>query len=224
MHKGNDCWGRPIGLTSSLDALNHHDWDVCLLQEVCGHTLDNFCHGKKIQVAYGFTRVSNRSHFGNAIISRVGRLLYQSNDSISASFMEHRRLLRSSLFVGGVEINLCCTHFGLRKVWRAQQCSAVLKELDLLGSSSCRIIGGDFNDKGHSLSESFSRRGLHGIYPQHGHSLKTFPAQYPVLPLDRIYASGELSGSAKLLMPVGQSWHRYSDHLPIVASLTINAG
>jgi len=224
MHKGRDCWGRAIDHISSLHKLNHHDWDVCFLQEVCGYTLDSYCNSEDIQVVYGFTRVSNRSHYGNAILSRVGNLSYKSNLCISASCLEQRRLLCSSLIFNNYEINLCCTHFGLRKSWRAQQCAAVLRELESLKNSESCIIGGDFNDWGQILAESFSRSGLHGVTPLHGQTLKSFPAQYPLLSLDRVYATSDWVGSSQILGPIGKDWHRYSDHLPIISSFKKRSG
>ena len=50
-------------------------------------------------------------------------------------------------------------------------------------------------------------------------SPRTFPAAFPLLPLDRIYQRGFAVKSAKVLK--GRPWTQLSDHAPIIAELEL---
>ena len=83
------------------------------------------------------------------------------------------------------------------------------------------IVGGDFNDWGERLDILMARHGLaRAMVPGDppARSL-TFPSRMPVFSMDRIYMRGLQCLSTSV--PRGAAWARMSDHLPLVAELTL---
>ena len=83
------------------------------------------------------------------------------------------------------------------------------------------IVAGDFNDwrgraheileKGAALREVF----VHA----NGRAARTFPARFPVLPLDRIYVRNA-GVHAPVVLP-RRPWSHLSDHAPLVADIDL---
>ena len=78
------------------------------------------------------------------------------------------------------------------------------------------VVAGDFNDWGERLHGPMADLGLHTLA---GQRLPTFPSRFPLLYLDRIYTRGMHWQRAHV--PHGAAWARMSDHLPLVAELTL---
>ena len=221
LHKGTDCWGRPVSLDDSLDALAEQGWDVCFLQEAPGPEVALFAKRHGMQAVYGYTRSVGGGHFGNAILARRGEIDFLHNHDISAHRVESRRALMASLRWRDRKILAVATHFGLRQRWRVEQAQAVgAKALAAAAEQGCEaaIMGGDFNDRADAVSKALAACGLVDASAAFGPRAATYPAQFPLLPLDAIYAWGWSTQACGVLDPRAR-WASKSDHLPIFACL-----
>ena len=83
------------------------------------------------------------------------------------------------------------------------------------------IVAGDFNDWGVKLDAPMRALGLHraGRPGDPPARFNTFPSRLPVFSMDRIYLRGLQCVSTSV--PRGAAWARMSDHLPLVAELTL---
>jgi len=143
---------------------------------------------------------------------------------VSISGPERRGLLHCVLRVPGreIEMHAICVHLGLKESHRRKQlellCQLVDKEVP---PRAPLLIAGDFNDwrrrAGHVLGRC---AGLRDVFDHaHGEPARTFPARFPVLPLDRIYVR-----SAKVHAPVvlpRRPWSHLSDHAPLLAEISL---
>jgi endonuclease/exonuclease/phosphatase family metal-dependent hydrolase len=81
-------------------------------------------------------------------------------------------------------------------------------------------VAGDFNDwrmRGH---KRLGRCGLEEVFVvAHGRAARTYPARWPLLPLDRIYGRNAHSQHA-LVLPA-RPWSHLSDHAPLAAEFEI---
>jgi endonuclease/exonuclease/phosphatase family metal-dependent hydrolase len=226
MHKGADCWGRPVNIDHSLQNLLRQEWDICFLQEAPGAEIARFAKGNGLESVYGFTRSASGSDYGNAILAKRGRAHLMDNHNISA----HRLESRSALFA---KVELPCervilavgTHFGLRQRWRLAQALVVAERVAAHAQSQEAlvdgvVIGGDFNDRSQEVSRVLRNHGfLDGTACSLGRRVASYPAQFPLLPLDAIYAKGFETAAFGILGGRQGGWHRYSDHLPIHVNL-----
>jgi endonuclease/exonuclease/phosphatase family metal-dependent hydrolase len=83
------------------------------------------------------------------------------------------------------------------------------------------LIAGDFNDwrnRAHGMLERCA--GLREVFRHaNGRAAKTFPARFPMLPLDRIYVR-----NARVHKPMvlpRRPWSHLSDHAPLAAQIEI---
>ena len=81
------------------------------------------------------------------------------------------------------------------------------------------IVAGDFNDwRGRATPVLERELGLHEVHRHlHGCHARTFPANRPLLCLDRIYVRGWVPRRAEALH--GEPWSTLSDHAPLWAEL-----
>jgi endonuclease/exonuclease/phosphatase family metal-dependent hydrolase len=83
------------------------------------------------------------------------------------------------------------------------------------------IAAGDFNDwrrRAHHVLEQGA--GMHEVFVQaHGKAARTFPARFPLLPLDRIYVRNAI-GHAPVVLPI-KPWSHLSDHAPLAAEIEL---
>ena len=129
---------------------------------------------------------------------------------------EPRGALITDLDVGGRGLRVVGTHFGLLRRSRQSQIHALLEKLDRLEPLPTLLMG--------DLNEWRSGRGSPMALLQHHFQptplLRSFPARFPLLPLDRmmIGPTGNLSDFAVHDTPLAR---RASDHLPIKARLPL---
>ena len=132
-------------------------------------------------------------------------------------------------------------HLGLFAASRVRQIESLCERIDrLVPKQEPLLIAGDFNDWKDELAPLFvDALGVSEVFAQSSRQLKsamkmpelssevaklkpsprTFPAAFPLLPLDRIYQRGFAVKSAKVLK--GRPWTQLSDHAPIVAELEL---
>lgn len=232
IHKGADARGRTEGLRALRKAVHDLSCDVAFLQEVVGahwrteHARDehqaHFLAGAHWPyVVYGRTRAKKNGHHGNAILSRTPVLQWSDVD-VSTNPFERRRLIHSVLawpHPGG-RLHAICVHLGLFERGRRRQIARLCDLVrERVPDGEPLVVAGDFNDWRGSASKM-----LHescGLVEAHeavaGGPALTFPAQFPLLTLDRIYVRGlAVEGVER---PHGREWRDLSDHAPLIARL-----
>ncbi|NZA27005.1 endonuclease/exonuclease/phosphatase family protein [Luteimonas sp. SJ-92] len=176
------------------------------------------------QFAYGRNAVYPHGHHGNALLSKFPILRHVNRD-VSIAGAEGRGLLHCVLDLPGSDtpIHAICAHLGLRDAHRRRQlellCAIVSTEIP---ADAPLIVAGDFNDwrrRGHPRLERCGLREAH--LETHGRLARTFPARWPLLPLDRIYVRNvRVQEAAVLSTP---PWSHLSDHATLAASVRLTA-
>lgn len=237
-HKGFNLLNRRFVLPELRDAVRAVNADVVFLQEVQGEyvhdasTAASWPQGPHYefladeiwpQFAYGRNAVYQSGDHGNAVLSKYP-IIGQVNHDVSVPKHEARGLLHCLLGVPDrpAPVHAISVHLGLAESHRRHQ----LEQL-------CRIVGGeippevpllvagDFNDwrnKAHHILDRCA--GLQEVFVQaHGRAAKTFPARFPLLPLDRIYVR-----NVRTHRPVALPrfpWSHLSDHAPLAAEIML---
>ncbi|HEX6833210.1 MAG TPA: endonuclease/exonuclease/phosphatase family protein [Rudaea sp.] len=150
--------------------------------------------------------------FGNGLLSRFPIVAARTLD-LSIAGREPRRAIDATLDVDGAALRVIATHLGLRARERHLQFERLLAAVPS-GDGAPTLLLGDVN-------EWFAgRRALRRMHRHFGESpaRATFPAALPLLALDRIWCSPELT-----LRRVHAHRSRLarvaSDHLPLVAQV-----
>lgn len=172
------------------------------------------------QFAYGRNAVYPAGHHGNALLSKHPIVRHRNRD-VSVSGHEGRGLLHSVLSIEGhgPELHTVCVHLGLREAHRERQIDLLCRLVDEeIAPDAPLVVAGDFNDwrgRGHARIE---RCGLREAFMSaHGRLARTFPARWPLLPLDRIYVrNAEVQDAAILSSP---PWSHLSDHATLLAGI-----
>ena len=235
-HKGFAFLGRRFVLSELREAVREVGADLVFLQEVQGEHAGNSAsvagwpeapHYEYLadalwpEFAYGRNAVYPHGHHGNAVLSKFPITHYQNHD-VSVTGPVRRGLLHCTLRIPGhpLELHAICVHLGLRESHRRHQL-ALLAEIirEHVPADAPLIVAGDFNDwarQAHRILEKTA--GLREVFVHSsGRSPKTFPASFPLLPLDRIYVRNARV-HAPLLLP-RRPWSRLSDHAPLAAEI-----
>jgi len=238
IHKGFTFFNRKFILHELREAVRTVGADVVFLQEVTG---THARHESKVanypvtphyefladsiwpQFAYGRNAVYTNGHHGNAVLSKFPIVHYENRD-VSISGPERRGLLHCVLQVPGrdTHVHAICVHLGLAESHRLKQlnmlCDMVRNDIP---PSNPVIAAGDFNDwrrRAHAVLEQGA--GMHEVFVQaNGKAARTFPARFPLLPLDRIYVRNAI-GHAPVVLPP-KPWSHLSDHAPLAAEIEI---
>lgn len=196
------------------------DADVLALQEVEHHLLDNedlldyLARTSGYQAVAGPTLMRETRDYGNALLTRLPVIQSQSRD-ISVAPHEPRAVIEVQLAAGNKTLTVMATHLGL---WPAERRMQVRQLLLLLEqqNTDLRLLLGDLNEWflwGRPLRwlQRFFRRSRH---------VRTFPANFPLFCLDRIWVSPERA-LKHTYSHRSQLSRTASDHLPIVTNLNI---
>jgi endonuclease/exonuclease/phosphatase family metal-dependent hydrolase len=239
IHKGFTALNRQYILPELRAAVRSVGADVVFLQEVTG---SNTRHAERTnqfanephyeyladsiwtQYAYGRNSVYTHGHHGNAVLSKFPIVHFENRD-ISITEPERRGLLHCELKIplARNHLHVICIHLSLLGSHRAKQLaklSAFIEEV--VPPHAPLVVAGDFNDwrerahavltKTASLSEVFVSR--------YGKAVRTFPARWPLLRLDRIYVRDALSHSP-IVLPIAK-WKHLSDHAPLAAMIELS--
>jgi endonuclease/exonuclease/phosphatase family metal-dependent hydrolase len=159
--------------------------------------------------AYAIT--SADGGYGQAIISRWP-LVSSSVHDLSYPEREPRRAISADFATPAGKLRVIATHLGLTFRERNQQAHILLKVVGCLEVPT--VLMGDLHDW---LWAGSVRRVLGRVLTRYT-NLRTFPAHFPLLKLDRIYVSDMITlvgsytdGDAGSL----------SDHLPVIAEIDI---
>ena len=232
IHKGFGFISKQFNLQAIRNSLHELDCDLVFLQEVQG---EHSKHQEKIEdwpqegqfeyiadqlwphFAYGKNAIYQSGHHGNAILSKFP---FQSWENIN--LVTNKNFSRSLLH-GIIEIptydrflHVICFHLGLREKARAKQAKILCQRISShVPEDAPLIIAGDSNDIKGCLHGYFDRelnlQEAH-VTSEGGHA-KTFPALFPMLPLDRVYFRQlKVIESCPL---DSDPWHKLSDHLPL---------
>ncbi len=236
IHKGFAFGNRSFTLPAIREALVSLQPDVVFLQEVLGRhegharrlsdwpeqpQYEYIASGVWPHVAYGKTAQYDLGHHGNAILSRYPIIQCESID-ISTNPIESRGLLHAVLDVPGLKapVHCVCVHLNLLQGGREKQLRQICARISgSVGAADPVIVAGDFNDWRRSASGILTRElGIKEVFFHlHGQYAQTFPINYPVLHLDRVYARGLSTIEGQIL--VGSPWEGLSDHAPLYAEL-----
>ena len=237
-HKGFAVLNRRFILPELRDAVRTVGADLVFLQEVLG---THSRHSRRIanwpqaphyefladtmwpQFAYGRNAVYPRGHHGNALLSKFPIVRYRNHD-VSLHGVEKRGLLHCVLRLPGrtVDVHAICAHLGLSEMQREQQLELLCHIVrDEVPADAPLIVAGDFNDwRGRAHQVLADGAGLREVFVHaHGRAARTFPARFPVLPLDRIYVRNA-GVHAPVVLP-RKPWAHLSDHTPLVAEIEL---
>jgi len=202
--------------------LEQIDADIIGLQEVATGPGELDGHLYEIAAMVGYSAVpganlrDDRGDYGNALLSRwpIARIVNHRLGHYRDS--EPRGGLEAEIQSGDGCMRVVVTHLGLRRGARKRQ---AVRLLDLLaGESSCGpvLLLGDLNDW---TGRGWSIRLFRSAFGRQ-HAPRSFPSWLPLLRLDRIYCASPAK--------VERLWahdtplaRRASDHLPVVADVTL---
>ncbi len=150
---------------------------------------------------------------GNLILARDA--LVETVHKLVLPGLEPRGALLADLVVRGRQVRVIAAHLGLLPASRAAQTRALLDRLDTLDRRPTLLMG-DLNEWRHSGPSL----GPLGRFFTQAPAVRSFPARYPILPLDRMMAGAEaeLHDLEAHDSPLAR---RASDHLPIKARLRV---
>ena len=236
IHKGLSQFNRRLVLHDIREGLRVLDADVAFLQEVQGkHDRNSRRHVAWPDVSqheylthegshcvYGMNAVYQDGHHGNAVVSRHPIPVWENID-ISHHPIESRGLLHCEIAVEGWKEPLHCinVHLGLwarsrrfQLEWLADRIRASVPARGPL------VVAGDFNDWRSKASKYLAvELGLYEVFERaEGRLARSYPAQMPMFPLDRIYVRD--LNVASVERHAGAPWSRLSDHVALAARLT----
>jgi len=233
-HKGFTSFNRRFILHELREAIRQVAADIVFLQEVTG---EHQAHAQRLPDwpktshyefladtiwtahAYGRNAVYPHGHHGNAVLSKFPIVSYENHD-ISVGRHEARGLLHCVIRPEPLQrdMHLLCVHLGLREVHRREQLRRLTAFARRLPDGEPVIIAGDFNDWRLRADEVLQGCGAREVYTStRGRPVRTFPARWPVLRLDRIYLKNVARWHPVAL--TASPWSRLSDHVPIAAEV-----
>jgi endonuclease/exonuclease/phosphatase family metal-dependent hydrolase len=234
--KGTTQFGRRLRINDVKTALHRLEADVVCLQEVQNRNdrlsprngdtppvlqMDLLAGTHYVHQVYAANKHYHHGHHGNAVLARFPVIEHRNID-LSTRSIERRGALITVLQAGECPLTVVSTHFSLLGRDRLLQAQAlagtVLKTVPL---DAPLIIAGDFNDWHRKVDRVLRQElGVTEVF-DHSHTLpaRTFPSFFPFLRLDRIYVRGVKTRQA--LAMGGLEWARHSDHVPIMAELSL---
>ena len=182
----------------------------CRVARVDGLTqLEALAAATGMEAIAGPTIREGDGFYGNALLSRFpfGEV---SHFDLSYPRREPRAVLSAKVIVDGVDLRCLVTHFGLRARERDHQARHLLEQV----GTGPVVVMGDFNEwrpRAATMARIDAALGA-------TRAVRSFPARFPVLKLDRIWVRPEcalvdITARADSLARVA------SDHLPLVATI-----
>jgi endonuclease/exonuclease/phosphatase family metal-dependent hydrolase len=181
------------------------DADIVVLQEARAHTAGELARACAMEHVHGATL----PRYGNAILAR-GRIHATRVFDLTVPRREPRGCVRAEVeLASGPRATVVAVHLGLGRVERARQIDRLLDSVGPLAGADPLVVAGDFND----WPPGPARRLLGALTP--ARLGRSFPARFPLLSLDRIYARGLDAHRGRVhRSPLARI---ASDHLPVVA-------
>jgi len=194
--------------------------DVVVLQEVAAFLHEGkpaaewFADQLHLELVVGSTMTRHGADYGNAILSRLPVVERHWHD-LTCPRREPRGALDLVLANGEHRVRIIGTHLGLRRRERAIQIDRLCAVLDdRRDASGMTILAGDLNEWRPDHSSLCRLHERLGRPPAH----RTFPAPWPIWPLDRIWVHPcqALRGSLAVRNHLSRV---ASDHLPVIADI-----
>ena len=229
---------RKIALSLLKDAIKSLKADLVLLQEVAGSAakkkpekgseyvtpfqLEALADEIWPYSAYGRNSVFAGGFHGNAILSRFPIKHFHNTDISVMKGLVKRGILHAELETESGAFHAISTHLGLLEAERRRQVRRLCEYVrEKTPPGTPLVIGGDFNDWRERLSARIAKQLKmdEAFLKQDRKHAPTFPAQFPVLRLDRIYFRALKLHKATRVR--GRPWLFLSDHLPLVAEFAL---
>jgi endonuclease/exonuclease/phosphatase family metal-dependent hydrolase len=211
-----------------IEVLRSVEADVVALQEVIGAGPTGSGQAEEIGAALGMGWVMGpvrhlRNHlFGNVVLSRFP-IAHHSQYDLSWRTCESRGSQRADLDLGGGRLlHVYNVHLGtavLERRYQAPRLAAFVHDHRVPGP---KIILGDFNEWMRGLATQTLNALFQSVdIKTHLRRRRTYPGLFPVLHLDHIYYEGAVDVRS-VELPRNRLALMASDHLPLVADLTVS--
>lgn len=226
IHKGFNWNNSQLTIDGIKQTIHATHAEVVFLQEVVGEnqvdaqnvdgwTNDQYeflADQKWPEYAYAKNAVYDYRHHGNAVLSKYPIVRWEQIN-ISTNKFEQRGVLFCEIMTPLGPVHCYCVHLNLLHRSRLKQykmISNIVKRRTPEGLPV--IIAGDFNDWNRKASSILEQKeGFVEAYKSlHGHYPKTFPANFPLLSLDRMYVKNLNPEIVKVLK--NHRWKSLSDH------------
>jgi endonuclease/exonuclease/phosphatase family metal-dependent hydrolase len=114
-------------------------------------------------------------------------------------------------------------HLGLRESHRNLQLRMLCETVeDAIPADAPLVVAGDFNDWRQRGHRRIAQCGLREVFLEaSGRLARTFPARWPLLPVDRIYLRNLRAHAPRVLH--ARPWSHLSDHAPLLAGIELGA-
>ncbi|HEY3796857.1 MAG TPA: endonuclease/exonuclease/phosphatase family protein [Caulobacteraceae bacterium] len=134
--------------------------------------------------------------------------------------LEPRGAIWVAVSVGGVELQVICTHLGLVPREQQIQAAALAGPGWLAGAPTPTVLLGDLNATPRTVVyRTFAQRLTECRRLIH-HRMPTFPARLPMLEIDHVFVSAGVAVE-RVLTPLDARARVASDHLPLAVDLTL---
>jgi len=235
IHKGFSSGNLRFVLAQMREMLEAEQADIVFLQEIHGQTrryrrrrrnFPDVPHFEYLadrlwpHYAYGKNAIYRSGHHGNAILSKYPFKYWENIDAARYSFTS-RSILHGVIELPGrtPPLHTLCVHFGLMETARRKQMELLIERIEShIPHDEPLIIAGDFNDWRSNAEQHFVEdlevRELFAHLT--GRHARTFPAWWPLLPMDRIYYRGVEPLSCACLS--GHPWRTLSDHAALTGT------
>jgi endonuclease/exonuclease/phosphatase family metal-dependent hydrolase len=219
---------RRVAPARIIEVLRSVEADVVALQEVIGAGPTGSGQAEEIGAALGMGWVMGpvrhlRNHlFGNVVLSRFP-IVHHSQYDLSWRTCESRGSQRADLDLGGGRLlHVYNVHLGtavLERRYQAPRLAAFVHDHRIPGP---KIILGDFNEWMRGLATQTLNALFQSVdIKAHLRRRRTYPGLFPVLHLDHIYYEGAVDVRS-VELPRNRLALMASDHLPLVADLTVS--
>lgn len=173
--------------------------------------LDYLARATDTQAVAGLRIVRHHGHYGNALLTRLPVLDVRRHD-LSFSWREPRGALDVDVDMQGSAARLIVTHLGLTPGERRHQMRKILEIVSARLTTAPVVLLGDINEW---LPLGRPLRWMHALFGRPP-APPSFPAWWPLLALDRIWASPRASLSS-VVAHRSPTARIASDHLPVMA-------
>jgi endonuclease/exonuclease/phosphatase family metal-dependent hydrolase len=208
------------------DVIRAIDPDIIALQEVVGASPRSAGHAEELgaQLGMGWVMAPARhlrhALFGNVVLSRLP-ILHHAQYDLSWKTCEPRCCQRVDIAVGTDTLHFYNVHLGTAYLERRYQASRLVSFVHDRRVGQPKIVLGDFNEWLRGLATQMLSQRLKSIdLRAHLRRRRTYPGVFPLVHLDHIYYEGKVEVS-RLELPRTRLALLASDHLPLVAELTV---
>lgn len=207
----------------AADAISSLNADIVALQEVMMDNGGPSAHLLRIAKKTGMYAAIPAPLFrkpdglyGNALLSRFPVTAVKLH-VIGVGKFETRGVIDADVQIGDKKLQVLATHMGLRRGEQSRQADYLLQIMSARRGPHY-VLMGDFNDWNPLFSASENLKARLGK----PFEMKTYPAFFPVLALDKIWASPDLTLQKIDLMKYGKTSY-ISDHRPVAADVDLSA-